>query len=81
MQGVTDDLTDMPGLVAMPQDVHPCVWRLTRMGVACRRPYAEDALRKAGEAEFASPAKYKWKPFGADHVTEWPPRTSEVLAY
>ena len=47
----------------------------------CRRPYAEDALQKAGQAEHASPAKSKWKPFGADYVTEWPPRTSEVLAY
>jgi len=61
--------------------IRDCSSTETCMAVVRRRPYAEDALRKAGEAEHAPPSKYKWKPFGADHVTEWPPRTSEVLAY
>lgn len=46
--------------------------------IACRRPFAEAALRAAGELEPEAPPGTRWLPFGPGFGTQWPPTTAEA---
>lgn len=42
----------------------------------CRRPFAEAALRAAGELVPEVPPGKRWLPFGPGLATQWPPTSA-----